>query len=379
MDFEYLLKLLKVYRLRVAYSLSRAFRPMRELLRTLRPRITILEGVTKFQGLTTAVCHLGDGFAGSNTIWAEEIYSNGEVPRVLGREWLWRLRPLLRKWNCSFVTADYPKTWKPILVWFLKRYRMPLLHLPVSLHTIVDISDLETLFRSNENLKKDLKKITKNNFKCEISTKPEEFKQFIENFYEPNLRRSHGFSATVFDYKWLYTGPLAQKRSADFELVKVIHENEWISADLIRKAEQEGLLCEVAVRDGDPKYVKLDGLTAATWFALQRLRDLGYSKANLLYVRPFLKSGLLRYKRKYRPKLVPESSVGYMMMPTERSTLVEKVLLNHPLFLVRPNKVVATAFVREPSEIETAKEDLNKNHQYSGIGEFEAIVLNSIF
>jgi hypothetical protein len=79
---------------------------------------------------------------------------------------------------------------------------------------------------------------------------------------------------------------------------------------------------------------------------------------NLGGTRPFLKDGVLRYKKKWNQKIVGTSLMGFLIKPLSKTVGMKGFFLNNPFIYVHKNRVNGAIFAEAGQPF--SKEDFQK-------------------
>jgi hypothetical protein len=88
----------------------------------------------------------------------------------------------------------------------------------------------------------------------------------------------------------------------------------------------------LGVKDGDPQYVKSGALGAAYYFAILHLTERGAQRLHLGGSRPFLRDGVLQYKKKWGIRIVDKSPQVFVLTQTRNTRASLSFLANNPFF-----------------------------------------------
>jgi hypothetical protein len=248
----------------------------------------------------------------------------------------------------------------------------------VSKYSVVNDANLPNLLSNNRALKSDIKQTKQAGFTLQLSSDPARYREFIEEFYRPYMTATHGLLAALFDYSFLCRADYPDHEQ--WELLQLIQDDKWLAGALVKKDEQTVYLTEFGVNDADNSHVKNGALAALYWFFLQRAQTLGYRQISFMWSPPFLKNGVLLFKKKYRPMLepAPTSDMGLLLMSMESSELSRKILVEQPMIQLEGSQLKATVFVEKTEDRAAAGRQLIKDcRRYGGISDYEVIVLET--
>ncbi len=346
---------------------------------TMRPGVTVFGGQEKKTGEMMRICHAGVAPRNNKLVFPPQILSSINEEIWLGRRWLWQIHNAAVKSDCSFLLVESPALLKSIIIRFVGG-RLTAFFLPFFVKTHVQVDDIEALLYQNEHLENDLRRLKHEGFSLSVSTAPEDYQLFLEEYYQPYVKRAHGSFAWIYNYEFLC-------RSNEFahrywELLKVRVDDDWLAGMLIRKTESGADAMEIGVMDGDYQLVKRGVLAAAYWFFVQRARELGYSTISFMTTPPFLMNGVLQFKSKYRPWLsaTPSNTFGVLFMPLKKDSCTQRILLDQPFFQLDGNGLKIIAFAKNSDAVEKVLKTVRKNiRRFRTTLPVEVIVINDYF
>jgi hypothetical protein len=322
--------------IRAAYSLFRRLywttkNHLRAYSYLLRPGVTLLEGTEKKTGERIRICYAGFISRGFRVGFPSQILTSIDRETFFGRKWLWKIRDIATRNDCSFLLVESPAVKKQTFSRLIDRTREPFF-IPYYVKTDVQIADMDRLLHKNKDLKTDLQRVRAGGFEAEITHTPKDYRIFLEEHYQSYSNSNYGSCAMGFEYDFLRHKSEAAQQA--WELIKVSADGEWLAGLLVRKDRTCANAMEVGVKGGDPGLVKRGTLAAAYWFFVQRAKELGYSEVSFMLSPPFPRNGVLQFKSKYRPTLsaAPSAVHGLLYLPLKNSALIRQILLDQPFF-----------------------------------------------
>jgi hypothetical protein len=326
----------------------------------LRPAVTILQGTEKKTGEKIRICYAGFLSPGLRLGFPSQVLSDIDKETYLGRQWLWRIRSVAAKNDCSFLLAESPAANTGIVSRLIGKIRQPFF-IPFYVKTHVRIDDLNGLLHRNEHLENDLRHLRIEGFQPEISHAPKEYRIFLEEYYQAYGKSNYGSCAMNFNYDFLcHKSKMAEEY---WELIKVMADGEWLAGLLLRKSDGCADAMEVGVKHGDRSLVKRGTLAAAYWFFVQRAKELGYSEVSFMFSPPFPGNGVLQFKSKYRPKLTaaPSPDYGLLFLALNNNALTRGILLDQPFFEITQNGLGVTAFAGSKVQVKEVEKAVRKD------------------
>jgi len=141
-------------------------------------------------------------------------------------------------------------------------------------------------------------------------------------------------------------------------------------------------MAHLGVKNAYEKYVKLGALRAAYWFSIEYLRDLGYKEVGFGVTRPFLRDGVLQYKKKYKPRLYLSPSLfrwGVNVVPLTRDPTSERILVQEPFVCLHKGAPKITVIVSDSLDRNLEGENLSHLYAFNGVSELEIVKLSEVF
>jgi hypothetical protein len=276
------------------------------------------------------------------------IFGDSYRQRYLGRFWSWNLAQasaaaspecsmILREISESNSTFSHSSDGFFIPMWLLGEVDLP--RTAVASHKVSG----------------DLRRIRRHGLCGEITRDPKHLDDFYFNMLVPYATQRFGVCADLASYERVRRA----FRSCDLVLVKN-HETS-VAGQLIAYDEEYPHLWEMGIRNGNGEYVK-DGAGCALYhFGLQHLQEKGYRKAWLGWSRPFLRDGVLQYKRKWSQRLTRTANYGCALQIRSYAPAVKAFLCHNPFVFKRRGLCYAAVFVDGDKPL--SAEDIRKLHE----------------
>ncbi len=150
-----------------------------------------------------------------------------------------------------------------------------------------------TAFFKNSTTKNDLNKIRDSQLEYKITKTPEDLNFFYHRLHRPYIQNRHGGAAAILAWEDF------QSAYEEMELLLVCREGKPLSGSLNVQTGGIYTLHVNGVLDADPELMKMGVFSALYWFSLVEAYRRGCVSVNLLYAPPFLKDGVLVYKKKW--------------------------------------------------------------------------------
>jgi len=359
---------------RLARRIGGAVRRRLDIAREiLRPPVVLFQGIPSDGDQVVTVMRSGLLDDLGESFFVGRIFKEIRRQQTLGRQWAWKIPGLARRHSCEFVLARVAKRWKSVARWVLVQGSARTYFLPLFVEASVEIEDEQRLL-SNRSLKEDVRKVRKRGFDFDLSRSKEALAVFDESYRRPYYAKAHGLDSVIIDYDHIMKSSEGPEVGEAWRLLRVHAGGEWVAGMIIRHDESGASLWELGVKNGDPTHVKMGALWAAYWFSIQYLRERGYTKASFMYVRPFLRCGVLQYKLKYQPQLSAPLPFGILLFVTKNNELTRGILLNEPFIQEKGTTLNATYFVRASND--ELDERSRRLWALGGFQEPEAVLLD---
>jgi len=265
-------------------------------------------------------------------------YDDSFRGNYLGKVWLWKIFSVVQEKSpdCSLVViAVHKLLWR----WFTKRTYF---NVPFWISTLADISADTSLLWRSKNVKNDIRKIRNNGLSFEITQDRSQFDNFYYNMHLPYAVAAHGNRAILGAYYYM------KKEFKKGELLLIKKENQYIAGALLVYKNMQALAMFLGIKDGNFDYVKEGAIAAIYYFRTRYLKEKGYKKIDLGLSRPFLKDGVLRYKRKWGGRQIscsPWVDGAYYVEPLADTPGLRAFLTNNPFIFIDKGKINGAIFV----------------------------------
>lgn len=283
-------------------------------LRALRVDLWTVEGEEKGSGLPLSIaCAL----SGENKKYMLAlIFGNSYRERSLGRVWLWTIAAAAPAPSHSLVLVEVDEShirfvegmgWFLIPNWVLGKVELP--------------RDAGALRKVSRNLRR----LRRHDFRFEVTRDPRLFDDFYHNMYLPYIAQRFGDGADISSYEYLKAG------FDSCELLLVKDQDTSIAGQLILYEPRGPHLWEMGVRDGNRDYVAGGAVGSAVFhFSLEYLQDNGHTKAWLGWSRPFLRDGVLQFKRSWSQRIADNGNRRFALKVLSPTPAAQAFLCNNP-------------------------------------------------
>jgi len=282
----------------------------------------------------------------------------------VGKKWLWQTLETVnrRSCDCSLMINEVPKAFRALF------QRKKYFYVPCWISAEVDISAGISSLIKNESLKSDLRKIMKHRLHFEVTNELSQFHNFYYNMHLPYITRVHGKEASIMNYASM------KKDFRNRTLLLIRKGEECIAGIFLDCTNKVASLRSLGIRAGNSDHVKKDGAIGALfYFSVQYLQENGFTRVNFGGSRAFFKDGVLRYKRKWDPKVVDECQRAFLIRPLSKTAGVKGFLLNNPFIYVDKMRLYGAVFVEADQSL--SKEGCGKiYHDYYQKGMTKLVV-----
>jgi hypothetical protein len=196
-------------------------------------------------------------------------------------------------------------------------------------------------------VRRNWKLVEKKGYTYELSDRAEHLETFLERYWKPLVRHTHGPAAIVFD-EYSSVRSARDRLPPGWVLVRVFLDDQWVSGMLAnRDPATNGLrLLEVGVRDGDDELRKAGAQWAAYWASIQALRERGQDRLSMMWAPPFFTSNSLRLKLGFRPAVSPpDYPYGLHLVPLRDTPALRGFFHNNPFFELRDGRLAVREVV----------------------------------
>ena len=336
---------------------------VRRFLQQSRTPMTQLSGIEKTSGEPLNILYAGPD---SQKAFIKSVYFSERVSDFdVGEHFSGAVNRVARRYGCQLVTAVQSVTARNFLP--SSGYTLPLW-----ITTVAD--SFESIHETNNrSLTRDLKLIRKKGLSCVESVSPDDLWYFWERMYVPYAENRYAEQAL------LETKEEFAEQVADgcLKLFFVVHEGRRVAGGTLSTRREIPRFRYLGILDADPEVRKLGALSAVYVYILDWALRNGHKEVNLGGVRPFLKDGVLQFKKKFNMKL---QEGGYKRIlyinPVSTGKAVTAGLISNPFVCVDGGVFVATLF--EVADHESAASDTLwkvSGEMLSGLDRVERVIL----
>jgi len=288
-------------------------------------------------------------------------YNDSFNGNYLGKVWLWKIFAVVKEKspNCSLMVIGVDK-----LLWrlFTKRTYF---NVPFGVSNLADISVDNSLLWRGKDVKNAIRIVRNNKLSFEITQDSCRFDDFYYKMYRPYAVAHHGNRAIIYPYNHI------KKEFENGELLLIKKENQYIAGSLFVCEKMQARAMFLGVKDGNFDYVKKGAIAAIHYFRTRYLKEKGYKKIDLGPSRPFLKDGLLRYKRKWGGRQIscsPQVDGSYYVEPLTNTPGLKAFLINNPFIFIDKRKINGAIFVDSGHSFSQEElEEMYKEYYFDGM------------
>lgn len=209
----------------------------------------------------------------------------------------------------------------------------------------IDLAVAAQKLKRSDSVKSDLRRIRQHGLRYEVTKDEREFERFYEDMYLPYA------SETYAGMMFLMTHEDLRKFMAQSELLWVKSGAEEVAGLMLFHDGAIIRAYALGVKDGDPRYVKSGALAAVYYFAILYLTERGAQRLHLGGSRPFLRDGVLQYKKKWGVRIVDRSSQFFVLTQARNTRAGLTFLANNPFFFENEGTLNGAIFIGRESGI----------------------------
>lgn len=279
-------------------------------------------------------------------------FGNSYHENNLGKKWLWEISKIARKnsHNCSLFVTE---THKSFQMFFSK---IKHLLIPIWISGDIDISHENPSLPKNKGLKADISKIKKNKLAFEVTDKLSDLHSFYYQMHLPFITKVHGNRSVINTYNAMKEE--FGKHGPFNNLLLIRKENEYIAGILIGDKNNIAKLGSLGIKDGNLNYIKDRAIGALIYFSIVHFAKKGLTKFEFGKSRPFLKDGILQYKKKWNQQISNHKNLCFLINMLSETEGARRFLENNP-FVYENNSGLNAAIFTE-GNLDFCKEDFEK-------------------
>ncbi len=300
------------------------FRLIHALFNVFRPKVWVITGNEILSRQKLVILYAGHEV--NKNLLVKLAFNSSCEDLYIGRKWLWDIRGIAKKkgYNCSLLVTEVPN--------FLRRLseKMKCFYLPSWISGEIDASFEEHAIFNNRNntLMSDLRRIKRNKLYYEVAHELSQLQNFYYNMYLPYITKVHGDRSIIPSYD--YVKSEFKRRGSSNTLLLVKKKEEYIGGVLLLCRKNKTKLWIGGLKNGNLDYVRDGAIGALFHFSVQYLKQKGFTRINFGGSRPFLKDGVLRYKRKWNQKISNRKETGFLVKMVSKTDGAKSFFLNNP-------------------------------------------------
>jgi hypothetical protein len=360
----------KIYH-NLPYILKKVFIPLTfavSLIYSFRIKHWLLTGEEKSSGNELVFTYAGNEW--NKNYFAGLAFRGSYSEKYLGVKWLWQING--EKQNSHPYSAMLVRE-IPANIAFLfqnnRDFQIPNMinletEIPENITSLLDSRSVDSSLLKNRSLKSDLTRIKRNKLAFEVTEELSHLTDFYHNMYIPYTKKSHDNKAVYTTIEWI------RQQYKPWDLLFIKQGDKRSGGILLSYRENKGHLKLMGIVDGDVQLLQ-DGITGALYyFSLCHIREKGYKIAVLGYTRPFLKDGVLRYKKRWRPRIEGTFNRRFILRVLSIGPGVKSFLINNPFVYIEGSKLKGAVFTGNDRESEDAGSNaIYSNYYIDGLSE----------
>lgn len=211
------------------------------------------------------------------------------------------------------------------------------------------------------NIREDLRKIRKHKFQYVISNDPQDYESFYTNMYIPYVTKTYGESAITMAHKEM------QECQKSADLLQIQCDDEIIAGVILLHENDHIRGWSLGVKNGERQYVKWGAIAAMYYFQLQYALGKGYKNFHFGGSRPFLKDGVLQFKKKWGMEVFDSTDEGFITTILNRTEAVNAFLQNNPFIHKVNDDFEGVVFLGRNEDISSNFQKLCSNFTLPGM------------
>jgi len=343
------------------------FRRMCTLFNILKPNVWIITGDEISSRQNLAIIYAGR--EKDKNYLVKLAFDGTFEEKYMGKAWLWKLHEIAKgdSDDCSLMIVEVPRLFRTFLG------KKKCFYVPSWVTGGIDISvDNPSLFKHrNTSLKSDLSKIKRNEFQFEVTRNLSRLHDFYCNMYKPYITKAHGNSAVEMSFEHVKSKFTKSGMLNDLLLIK--QGDEYRAGVMLSYRREWARLWFLGVKDGNVDYVRDGAIGALFYFSVQYLSEKGVTKIDFGASRPFLKDGVLRFKRKWNQRISREKKIIFLFKPLSMTEGLKGFFLNNPFTYEDRAELNAAIFVGSDQSL--SRNDFTRIYKNSYLNGLSKLVI----
>jgi hypothetical protein len=267
------------------------------------------------------------------------LYAEYLKPIRVGTVPIWSLNRVMRRWQeKADVIIFRDRKFQPRGA-FARR----MLTIPYLVGQSIDLppSDADLLaFCHNSSTRRDLKKIRDAEFQYEITQDPAQLDFFYHQMHQPYIRERHRDSADILPWESF------RQTYEKMELLQVRKAGLPVAGYLNEKTGDCYTLHVLGVLNADRELLNAGAVAASYWFSIVEAHRRGCATVNMQCARPFLKDGVMVYKKKWGGRIVMDhKECELWFLPCGNRLPMYRFLEENPFICERDGRLVSLIFL----------------------------------
>ena len=320
-----------------AYRFLRGIGPLRRIVhgaRTVLQQYRVpawrVEGANRTDGTPLSIVFAGH--LESKNYLAHLAFGDNRSERSLGNTWLWDVwRVGKQSGSDVIVTNEHVPS---------KGSRSRGFCMPCWVGTETDTQRAAELCRRSGSIKRDLRRLTRSGLTYNVTRDPRTIAAFYDTMYLPYARQAHGDRAMLTSWKEF------EAELDHAELMLIQRNGDTIAGHLLVDLGGQRVRARaLGIMNGDLEFVRLGAVVAIYFFAVEYLLKKGCRKIHFGGSRPFLKDGVLNFKKKYGATLVDRDQHIFRVRVARYSDGARSFLRDNPFISESDGHYYANFFV----------------------------------
>jgi len=213
-----------------------------------------------------------------------------------------------------------------------------------------ELAQAEARCAKSESVRTDVRRIGRHKLGYEVTRDQARFKWFYDTMYLPYILHVHGDRAMPTPWSEL------ERSLPQCELLFVQKDGDRIAGSVqCDLGDGRARVWMIGLKDGDPAYARMGAQAATYHFVIQHLAESGFRCLHFGATRAFLHDGVLRFKKKYGPRIVGCDGWVFHVRIARLSAGVSGFLMNNPFITDEAGAYYGNFFVDETGAMDKEK------------------------
>jgi hypothetical protein len=300
-------------------------------LRMLRVELWSVEGEEQHSRESLSILCAVSNASNNKNYALKLIFGDTYRQRCLGRYWLWNIAKAIRTApGCAMILGEFCESHAKMTGlshWFV---------LPTWLFGEVE---LPRDAKADRKVRGNLQKVRHNDLQYEVTQDRRIFDDFYHAMYLPYIRQTFGDCADIETHQRM----VGLFKRSDLLIIKA--QEKSIAGQMILYDEACPSLWVMGIQDGNRDYLKLGVMGACFHFSLKYLQEKGYKRVGLGWSRPFLRDGVMRFKKDWSQKISDYYHNGFALKVLSYTPAVKAFLCHNPFIFKRQDLLYGAVFV----------------------------------